>query len=613
MSPLVRRPGLLMLLTVLSVTCAGVTAGNAAPDPSQAAVGEGPQGAKARYIVKYADGTDPAVGERALHARKLPVGRTFSAALRGAVVTATPAQAEELRTAGEVAAVEIDAPVTVANTGQTSLWGLDRIDQRKLPLSGSYTPGASGAGVSAYVLDTGVLATHTEFAGRVATGWTVFADGKGTADCSGHGTHVAGTLGGKTYGVAKEATLIPVRVLDCAGFGYISDLVAGLDWVARHHTAGTPAVANLSVRTPFSAMLDSAVKGVIADGVTAVVAAGNAADDACNSSPSRLPEAITVAASDSSDRQASFSSFGPCVDLYAPGVGIKSTGHTSVTATATMGGTSMATPHVAGAAAVLLSQNPAMTPSAVAFKITADATTQTISGVGAGTPNRLLYLQTPAAAAEYTEAISAAAAASPGIGSPTGPVICGLAGGGCYQNYEGGVVHWSPATGARITKGAIRAVWAAQNWENGSLGYPTTNEIGGLKNGGVYQNFQGGVIHWSPASGAHITKGAIRTAWAALNWENGFLGYPTSNEITGLRNGGVYQNFQSGVIYWSPGSGAYSNAGAIRQAYAFQGWENGRLGYPVSNEIPSGSGVVQYYQGGHITWSALAGAAITYK
>jgi uncharacterized protein with LGFP repeats len=194
-----------------------------------------------------------------------------------------------------------------------------------------------------------------------------------------------------------------------------------------------------------------------------------------------------------------------------------------------------------------------------------------------------------------------------------GPVTCGLANGGCYQNYQGGVVHWSPATGARITKGAINAAWAGQNWENGSLGYPTSNETGGLKNGGVYQNFQGGVIHWSPATGARITKGAINAAWAALSWENGFLGYPTSNEITGLRNGGVYQNFQGGVIYWSGASGAHSNAGAIRQAYASQGWENGRLGYPTSNEVPLGSGVVQYYQGGHITWSTSNGAVISYR
>ncbi|WP_427174754.1 LGFP repeat-containing protein [Arthrobacter sp. 92] len=258
-----------------------------------------------------------------------------------------------------------------------------------------------------------------------------------------------------------------------------------------------------------------------------------------------------------------------------------------------------------------------------------------------------------------------AAATTAGIGTATGTVVCGLTAGGCYQNYTGGVIHWTATTGAFATKGAIDAAWAALGWETGALGYPTSNEIGGLKNGGVYQNFQhgvihwspatgahatkgaidaawaaqnwengglgyptsneialkngayqtfeGGVIHWSPATGAHITQGAIDAAWAGLNWENGFLGYPTSNEIGNLKNGGVYQNFQGGVIYWSAGSGAHANAGAIRTAYASQGWENGRLGYPTTNEYASGAGVAQDYQGGRITWSAGTGTAITYK
>lgn len=599
----------MILLTALSATWAGVATGNAAP----AADLGGPKEATSRYIVEYAGGAGAAAGAKALHARNLNVRRTFSKALRGAVVTATPAQAEELRISGEVAGVEIDAPVTATDVDQPTPWGLDRIDQRALPLSASYTPAASGAGVSAYVFDTGVLATHAEFNGRVTPGWTAFPEGNGSTDCSGHGTHVAGTIGGKTYGAAKDGVIVPVRVLDCAGSGYISDMIAGLDWVVGNHAAGSPAVANMSLRTPPSAMLDSAVQNLIADGVTTVVAAGNSAVDACTGSPARVPEAITVAASDSTDRQASFSNFGTCTDMYAPGVGIKSAGHSSATATATLSGTSMAAPHAAGAAAVLLSQNPTMTPPAVAANLNAAATSGAVSGTGTGSPNRLLFSGPATAAVDHTKAMADAAAAPPGIGSTLGPVTCGLANGGCYQNYQGGVVHWSPATGARITKGAINAAWAGQNWENGSLGYPTSNETGSLRDGGVYQNFQGGVIHWSPATGARITKGAINAAWAALSWENGFLGYPTSNEITGLRNGGVYQNFQGGVIYWSGTSGAHSNAGAIRQVYASQGWENGRLGYPTTNEVPFGSGVVQYYQGGHITWSAATGAAISYR
>jgi subtilisin family serine protease len=252
--------------------------------------------------------------------------------------------------------------------------------------------------VTAYVVDTGVLASHTDFGGQVAAGWSAVADGLGSSDCNGHGTHVAGSVAGTTYGVAKGATVVPVRVLDCNGSGYNSDVVAGLDWVAANHAAGTPAVANLSLGGGASTAVDAAIQAVIYDGVTAVVAAGNSAVDACTGSPARVPAAVTVAASDSADRQASFSNFGSCVDLYAPGVGITSSYHTSATATASMSGTSMASPHAAGAAALLLSQNPALTPAQVAGALTSNATAGVITGATSGTPNRLLFAGAVAAA-----------------------------------------------------------------------------------------------------------------------------------------------------------------------------------------------------------------------
>lgn len=369
-----------------------------------AAVAPADPGATGRYIVQYASGTDVAAEAAGLRAQGLAVGRTFTHAFRGALVTANPAQAAALAKAGRVLSVEADAPVSISATQQPAPWGLDRVDQRPLPLSGSFSWTSSEAGVTAYVVDTGVLASHSEFTGRITSGWTAVADGRGSSDCNGHGTHVAGTVAGTAYGVAKNATIVPVRVLDCNGSGYNSDVVAGLDWVAANHAGGSPAVVNLSLGGAASSAVDTAIQAVVNDGVAAVVAAGNSAVDACGTSPARVPAAVTVAASDSADKQASFSNFGSCVDLYAPGVGISSAYHTSSSATASMSGTSMAAPHVAGAAAVLLSQNPALTPAQVSGALTSNATAGVVVGATSGTPNRLLYSAAAAPAPAPTPA-----------------------------------------------------------------------------------------------------------------------------------------------------------------------------------------------------------------
>jgi subtilisin family serine protease len=273
-------------------------------------------------------------------------------------------------------------------TGAT--WGLDRIDQANLPLNSTYTYPNLGAGVHAYIIDTGVLAAHSQFTGRLGNSYTAINDGRGSTDCNGHGTHVAGTVGGSTHGVAKGVTLHAVRVLDCSGSGSNSGVIAGVNWVTANRVA--PAVANMSLGGGASSALDTAVSNSIAAGVTYAVAAGNENQNACNVSPARTAAALTVGATTSTDARSSFSNFGTCVDIFAPGSSITSAWYTSNTATNTISGTSMASPHVAGAAALYLAANPGASPAQVAQALTANATANKVTNPGTGSPNRLLFV-----------------------------------------------------------------------------------------------------------------------------------------------------------------------------------------------------------------------------
>ncbi|TFV65726.1 S8 family peptidase [Blastococcus sp. CT_GayMR20] len=339
----------------MTATGVGATAGTAAAaPPATSALGS--------YIVTL-DGTGVPSRVAALASSRLGgrVGHVYTAALDGFAVTVPAALADRLRTLPGVVSVEQDLPVEAAEIktqSPTPSWGLDRIDQRNAVTSTSaFSYASTGAGVTAYIIDTGIQTANLDFGGRATSGFDAFG-GTGL-DCNGHGTHVAGTVGGTEYGVAKDVSLVAVRVLDCNGSGTTSGVIAGVDWVTRSHPAGRPAVANMSLGGGASTALDTAVANSINSGVTYAVAAGNGnargvPQDACKSSPARVPAALTIGATDSKDAAASWSNYGGCVDLFAPGVGITSDWYTSTTATNTISGTSMATPHVAGVAALYL-------------------------------------------------------------------------------------------------------------------------------------------------------------------------------------------------------------------------------------------------------------------
>ena len=311
----------------------------------------------------------------------------YQHALNGFAVEMTEAQAEALSQDFRVKFVEEDGVVTADATQSNPPWGLDRIDQRNRPLNAIYTFNFTGAGVRAYVIDTGIRTSHTQFGGRASNVFDAF--GGSGADCHGHGTHVAGTIGGSTYGVAKSSMPRGVRVLDCNGSGPNSGVIAGVDWVRLNHIA--PAVANMSLGGGVSSALDTAVNNLHNANVTIAVAAGNSNTNACNSSPARAANAITVGSTTTTDARSSFSNFGTCLDIFAPGSGILSAWFSSNTATATLSGTSMASPHVAGAAALYKQANPSASSTTIRNALVNNATTNVVTNAGTGSPNRLLY------------------------------------------------------------------------------------------------------------------------------------------------------------------------------------------------------------------------------
>ena len=382
-----RRARRLVLPTVVAAAVA--TLGFAGP--AQAATGQvlglgAPGAIKDSYLVVLKDGAATTATADKYGAR---VEHTFTSALHGYAATMTESAAKRAAADPAIAYVEQDRVLEAFDTqANPPSWGLDRIDQRDLPLDSSYTYPNAGTGVTAYIIDTGIRTTHSDFGGR-ATWGTNTADSNNT-DCNGHGTHVAGTVGGTAHGVAKDVHLVAVKVLDCNGSGTLAGVAAGIDWVTAN--AAKPAVANMSLGAQgANQSLEDAVRNSVASGVTYAIASGNSSADACNFTPARTPEAITVNATSSNDARASFSNFGTCTDIFAPGQDITSAWNTNDTATNTISGTSMATPHVTGGAALYLGAHPSAAPAEVQTALKDFASKGNVTGAGAGSPNNLLF------------------------------------------------------------------------------------------------------------------------------------------------------------------------------------------------------------------------------
>ena len=473
-------PWLLVLiaLTVIFAGCSKNPSQIMAPDRAQVRASgpapllvhaPGPNTIQGAYIVVYKDAVADVDGQVNQAGQQLgfTADFTYKYSIKGFAAKLSPAAVQALRNDPNVDFIEQDQIAHAGTIQSNATWGLDRIDQRALPLSTTYQYDQTGAGVDAYCIDTGIRFTHSEFGGRAVTGYDAITIGGTAADGNGHGTHTAGTIGGATYGVAKGVRLIAVRVLDNSGSGSYSQVVAGIDWVTGNHTT-TPAVANMSLGGPADAALDAAVRRSIADGVTYCVSAGNSSANVSTQSPADVAEAITVGATDISDVFAYFSNFGAGVDISGPGVDVTSAWFTNNTATAVLSGTSMSSPHVAGVAALYLAANPTATPAAVQSALVSNATTGVITSIPSGTANRLLYsLFGPPAPPPAAPVLVSPANAATGVTVPA-------------------ALSWNASTGATSYTAQVSTSSSFATFAYNQSVTTTSASVGGLASSTVY-------------------------------------------------------------------------------------------------------------------------------
>lgn len=505
-----------------------------------------------RYIVVFKSSVADVNGEtdNVMRGTGGQVHFRYETALKGFAATIPAAALEGIRRNPNVDYVEADGiAYAIGDEASPPSWGLDRVDQHDLPLNSTYHYDYDGTGVHAYIIDTGIYFAHVEFSGRATSGYDFIDNDADASDCHGHGTHVAGTVGGNTTGIAKQVSLVAVRVLDCSGSGFYSQVIAGINWVAQH--AVKPAAANMSLGGPKDQATNDAVNGAVASGVTFAIAAGNSNDNACNYSPASAGSAITVGATGSNDARASFSNYGTCLDIFAPGVGITSS--TMDGGYQSWSGTSMATPHVAGAAALLLQAHPTWTTTQVTSAITGNATANKVTNPGTGSPNLLLYTlasgttNAPPVAA-YTYSCTNLSCSFDGSGSTDSD--------GSVQNWQ-----WNFGDGATASGSTANHSYATGGTYTVTL---TVTDNGGVQDGEVKLitlTSNAVPVHVGDLTGATSTVGANWKASATTSVVNG-----GSAAVAGATVNGTFSTGGTGSCVTASNGRCTITSGAIKKS-----------------------------------------------